>query len=64
MNREFRYINTLGLHKLLVVEEKPDAERKYACTLWCDDNGEYCGSGNLTASELDYLLSHYGLHFT
>lgn len=61
--KEYNYTNMLGYHKKLVVSDAPNKEGKYSCTLWSNTTGDYCGSGEMTAEELDELLSHYGLHF-
>lgn len=52
----FHYTNTYGFHKMLDINETPDANGKYHCILWCTDNGELCGSGDLTVEEIkDYF---------
>ena len=62
MNKEYFYINKLGINKRLVIGEKK-SNGKYSCTLWTTYGGEYCGSGEMTAKEINELLSHYGLRF-
>ena len=56
---EFDYVNDLGFHKRLVVDIKEND--KYPVTLWDMEHGEYCGSGNMTAQELNEFLAHYGI---
>ena len=60
--KEYFYINKLGINKRLVIGKK-DGDGKYPCTLLTTYTGEYCGSGKITAKEIDELLSHYGLRF-
>lgn len=60
--KEYFYINKLGINKKLIVGKKNE-DGKYPCTLWTTYSGEYCGSNNLTAEEINELLSHYGLRF-
>ncbi len=57
--REFNYVNDLGFHKRIVVGIKKNS--KYPITLWDMEHGEYCGSGNVTAQELNEFLEHYGI---
>lgn len=53
----FYYTNTFGFHKMLDINEFPDAEGKYHCILWCADNGELCGSADLTIEEIKEYFS-------
>lgn len=57
----FDYTNDHEYHKRLCVYE--EEKGKYPCILWCMDNGELCGSGQLTREEINELLSNYGLSF-
>ena len=58
--QEFRYTNTLGFRKILNINETPDADGKYHCILWSADNGELCGSGNLTLDEIkEYFKNNH-----
>ena len=58
--KEYNYVNALGYHKKLVVGPI-DKNGKYPVTLWCTDNGEFCGSGKFTSEELKDWLNHYGI---
>ena len=57
----FNYTNSYGYHKRLCVYAEENG--KYPCVLWCMDNGELCGNGQLTREEINDLLSNYGLSF-
>lgn len=52
MVKTFYYTNTLGYHKMLDIQDIPNAEGKYHCILWNADNGELCGASNLTLEEI------------
>ena len=57
--KTFRYTNSLGFHKELVVFEKVDG--KYPVTLWSLDTGDLCGSGQLTLQELNDYLKNFDI---
>lgn len=57
MKRTFNYVNDLGYHKRLVVEDIPEDD-KLSCLIF--GNGELCGKGMLTREEINQLLAHYG----
>lgn len=58
--KTFHYTNSFGFHKILDIEETPNANGKYHCILWCADNGEYCGSGDLTTEEIkEYFKNNH-----
>lgn len=57
--KSFRYTNSLGFHKELVVYEKVDG--KYPVTLWSLDTGDWCGNGNMTIQELNDYLKHFDI---
>ena len=59
--KEYRYTNTMGYHKALIVQFPIKENGKYFCTLWSRDTGDLCGSGELTKKEIDEMLRHYGL---
>lgn len=59
MSKSFRYTNSLGIRKELVVEEKVNG--KYPVMLWSLDTGDYCGRGDMTAQELNDYLKHFGI---
>lgn len=61
MKSEYRYTNSRGYHKRLAVSFAAKKDDKYLCTLWCEDNGEFCGSAYLTEQEIKEILSHYGV---
>ena len=61
MMKIFNYTNDHGYHKRLCVYEEENG--KYPCVLWSMDNGELCGTGQLTREEINDLLSNYGLSF-
>jgi len=61
MKSEYRYTNDMGYRKLLTVSFAAKDGDKYLCNLWCEDNGELCGSGYLTEQEIKEMLSHYGV---
>lgn len=61
MKSEYRYTNDMGYRKLLTISFAAKDGDKYLCNLWCEDNGEFCGSGYLTEQEIKEMLSHYGV---
>lgn len=58
--KEYNYTNDLGYHKKLIIGELKDG--KYPVTLWSNDTGDFCGTGNMTPQQLTDFLIHY--HFT
>ena len=61
MKDRYSYTNELGYHKLLIVRESVKDCNKYFCALWCVDNGDFCGSAEMTKKELTDYLAHFGL---
>lgn len=57
MKRTFNYVNHLGYHKRLVVEDIPEDDVLH-CLLF--GNGEFCGEGMLHRVEINQMLEHYG----
>ena len=53
----YDYVNKLGLKKRVVAHEENDG--KISVTLWCMENGEFCGSGVLTKEEFEKHLKIY-----
>ncbi len=58
--KEFNYINDLGARKKLVVYPLNESG-KHPVTLWCMENGELAGTGELTPEEVKDWLAHYGI---
>lgn len=54
---KYTYTNKLGRHKLITLI--PLENGNYNAVLWCIDNGEYCGSGEVTQEWVDGLFTHY-----
>lgn len=61
MKDTYFYTNKLGYHKQLVIHKPDENCRKYFCTLWCTDNGDFCGWAEMTKKELTDYLAQYGL---
>ena len=60
MIKSYTYVNDLGARKRLDVY--PLENGKYPVTLWCMENGELAGTGNLTPQELKDFLAHYNIN--
>lgn len=60
MTRTFKYTNSMGIPKKLVVSD-PNEQGKYPVTLWEMLHGEFCGSGEMTRDELNDYLKHFGI---
>ena len=50
--KTYYYTNSWGFHKMLDIQETPNAEGKYYCMLWETSHGEFCGSAWLTKEEI------------
>ncbi len=59
MIKTYTYVNDLGARKRLIVF--PLENGKHPVTLWCLDNGELAGSGDMTPQELKNWLEHYNI---
>lgn len=55
--RKYVYTNDMGYHKFLTLT--PLENGNYDAMLWCTDNGEYCGSGEVTQEWVDEILRRY-----
>jgi len=59
---EYHYTNSLGWRKSLVVNtDKVNENGQFPVTLWCLDNGEFCGHDYMTYQELKEYLEHFGI---
>lgn len=58
MKKIFNYINDLGYHKQLVVEDVPGEDGFFIMIFW---TGGLCGTGHMTRTEVNEFLEHYGL---
>lgn len=57
MQRTFDYVNDLGCHKRLVVEDIPEDDRLH-CSLF--GNGKLSLECMLYRTEINQILEHYG----
>lgn len=57
MKKTIDYVNDLGYHKRLVVEDIPEDDRLFFQIF---GHGELCGSGHATRDEINQMLDHYG----
>ena len=57
MQRTFNYVNDLGYHKRLVVEDIPEDDRLH-CLLF--GNGKLSLECMLYRTEINQILEHYG----
>ena len=64
MIKHFDYTNKLGKAKRLDVNMEKRENGKYLTVLWEMTHGEFCGDAEMTAEEINDLLSNYGLSFT
>lgn len=60
MQSTYTYTNDIGERKMLCVDEQ-DKSGKYHITLWSLRTGDFCGTGDLTRTEIEELLGHYGV---
>lgn len=60
--KSFDYINDLGCPKRLQVWATPEPD-KFNVILWNMANGEFCGSAEMNAKEINDFLSNYGFTF-
>ena len=58
MKRTFNYVNDLGYHRRLVVEDIPEDDRLYFLLL---ERGEIRGEGFLLRQEINQWLEHYNV---
>ena len=58
MKRIFNYINDIGYHKQLVVEDIPENDELHV-ELFA--YGELCGVGDMTREKINQYLEHYGV---
>jgi len=58
--KEYFYVNDNGYHKRLVITEEHENGSVHF-QVWCEDNGEFCGHGDMTNEELNNFLQHYGV---
>lgn len=58
MKYSYCYINKIGIKKEIIIEEENGV-----CdfSVWNVSNGEFCGSGKTTKTELEEFLSNYNL---
>ena len=57
MQRTFDYVNDLGYHKRLVVEDIPEDDRLH-CSVF--GNGKLSLECMLSRTEINQILEHYG----
>ena len=57
--KEYNYRNDKGYYKKLVVY--PKQNDKYPISIWNNETGDYCGSGEITEEQLNEFFKHY--HF-
>lgn len=55
--KEYNYRNDFGYYKKLIVY--PKKNDKYPVSIWSNDTGDYCGSGEMTEKQLNEFLHHY-----
>ena len=55
--RDYVYTNELGHRKSLTIT--PLENGNYYAIMWCLDNGDCCGIGEITQAQLDEVLAHY-----
>ena len=58
MKKTFNYVNDLGYHKQLVVEDVPENDKLFVMLF---GHGELCGSDYMTRAEINEFLEHYGV---
>ena len=59
---KYNYTNSLGWRKSLIVNtDKINENGRFPVSLWCLDNGEFCGNGDMTYQELKEYLEHFGI---
>lgn len=58
MKKAFNYVNDLGYHKRLVVEDIPEDDK---LSFMIFGGGELLGSGSAYREEINQMLEHYGV---
>lgn len=67
--KSFSYVNSLGYNKVIRVDENKNEKGEYYAEIWSGQNnqmettGMFCGSGHLTAKELNEFLRNYGIEY-
>ena len=67
--KTFNYVNDLGYNKIIYIDENKDDFGKYHSEIWTgqtdkmETTGMFCGSGHLTAEELNKFLKRYGIDY-